>query len=284
MKTLFIKLFGILTHFYGRISRKYYFEDFVRVYPNGLRIDRLGRLRPAKPSDNKNFLNHQKFYTFSAQFTQGLTVADVGCGSGYGSFFLKNSGAKSVYGCDASKNAINFAIKHFGNSVEYRIQSITDMYLYKNEQFDLTICSEVLEHIKEYGMEHRALQEIKRITRRNGIIVIGTPNSELLGEHGFSFEEIEVLMKTNFSQFCIFENALVPFGASKRLWDSRLLEGRTGVIITQAINFEETVLPNGVIPQLKKGIPAGIYRLASQEIDTTLLHNTHSWAIIAIKN
>ncbi len=157
------------------------------------------------------------------------------------------------------------------------------MNLYPDDQYDLIICSEVLEHIKEYGKEDQAIEEIKRITKPGGVIVIGTPNSELLGDHGFSFEEMDALMKKHFTQYCIFENALVPFGSSRELWTRRLSEGRTGYIVSEAINLSETVLPNEGVPEVKSGIPAGIYRIGNIVVDTELLHNTHSWAIVSLK-
>lgn len=273
-----------MTHLYGSISRKYYWEDFIRVYPNGIHINRLGWRKPATPTNTKNFLNHQKFFAFAGQFSQSATVADIGCGSGYGCALLKNAGATSVCNTDASTHAVRFAKDHYGNIVEFSVQGITEMNLYPNDQFDLTICSEVLEHIQEYGKEDQAVEGIKRITRPKGIIIIGTPNSELLGDHGFSFEEMEALMKKHFTQYSIFENALVPFDSSRELWERRLSEGRTGVIVSQAINLDKTAFLNGVMPQLKRGRPAGIYRVGSVEVDTTLLHNTHSWAIVAIKD
>ncbi len=93
MRKLVVRVLVRLKHLYGRISRKYYCEDFVRVYPNGICINRRGRQRSAKPGDINNFLNHQKFYAFAAQFACGATVADIGCGSGYGCALLKNTGA-----------------------------------------------------------------------------------------------------------------------------------------------------------------------------------------------
>jgi 2-polyprenyl-3-methyl-5-hydroxy-6-metoxy-1,4-benzoquinol methylase len=284
MKNFILKIYNAFTHFYGRISEKYYCEDFIRVYPNGIRFNRLGWRSPLKPKHIKNFLNHQKFYTFACQFARGAVAADIGCGSGYGCALLKDAGAVRVCGSDASNSAIHFATEHYSNIVEFSVQSITDMYLYNNDQFGLTICSEVLEHIKEYEKEDQAVKEINRITQPNGIIIIATPNSELQGDHGFSFEEMEILMKKHFTQYCIFENALLPFGSSKKLWEQRLSEGRTGVIVSQAINLDEVDLPNGVKPELKSGKPAGIYRIGNTEVNTTLLHNTNSWVIVAIKD
>jgi 2-polyprenyl-3-methyl-5-hydroxy-6-metoxy-1,4-benzoquinol methylase len=278
------KLWKYLTHLCGRFSRKYYWEDFDRVYPGGVRLDHRGRQLPTAEHDIRNFLNHQKFYRFAAQFARDRTVADIGCGSGYGSALLKNAGAVLVYGTDASEHAIDYAREHYGDVVEFSVQSITDMGLYEDDQFDQIVCSEVLEHVKEYGKEGLALREIRRITRPGGVVVLSTPNSEMLADHGFSYEEIVALMKEHFAEYGIFENALVPFGSSKELWERRLSDGRTGIVVTQAINLDETVLLHEGVPQLKSGIPAGLYRVGGVEVDTTLLHNTHSWAIVAIES
>jgi hypothetical protein len=106
----------------------------------------------------------------------------------------------------------------------------------------------------------------------------------MLDGHGFSFDEIHALFDRNFSKFCIFENALVPFGDSKSLWGKRLKENKLGVIISEPINLEETFLPDGNIPEIKTGIKAGSYTFEEYEIDTTLLHNTHSWVVLAIND
>jgi hypothetical protein len=100
--------------------------------------------------------------------------------------------------------------------------------------------------------------------------------------HGFSFDEINALLNNNFTQFCIFENALIPFGKAKTLWEKRLAERRTGVIISEIINLSETDLPDNITPEIKNGIEAGLFKFTNYEIDTTLLHNTQSWVILAV--
>jgi 2-polyprenyl-3-methyl-5-hydroxy-6-metoxy-1,4-benzoquinol methylase len=283
MIKILMKSYNVITHLWGWISRKYYFEDFVRVYPDGIRFNRLGLRRSSSSDHLKNFMNHEKFYIFAAQFVRDLTVADIGCGSGYGCAILKKAGAAQVFGADVSKNAIHFAEKHYGESAEFSVQSITKLSLYPDESCDLVISSEVLEHIKEYGKEDEAVKEVIRITRPGGVIIFGTPNGELAPEHGFSFDEIKGLMGKHFKHYCLFENALVPFGPSRQIWEHRLKAGRIGVIVTEAINLTETVLPDGVTPELKVGMPAGIHRVGTLNVDTNLLHNTHSWVVVAIR-
>jgi SAM-dependent methyltransferase len=255
----------------------------VRVYPDGIVYNRYGKRLQPTHNDINNFINHQKFYEFVAQFICDDAVVDVGCGSGHGCVVLDASGASSVYGADISKSAIAFARKHFGHLAEFTIQSITDLSQYPDNTFGLTVSSEVLEHIREYGKESQAISELERITRPGGIIVIGTPNSELIDDHGFDYYEMNSLLSDAFGRYCIFENALVPFGANRTLWEKRLAGNDTGIIVSQDINLSETVLPKNIKPELKQGIEAGTYQLGELVINTALLHNTHSWIGVAIK-
>ena len=71
------------------------------------------------------------------------------------------------------------------------------------------------------GVEQKAIDELKRITKNDGLVIIATPNSEMLDEHGFSYDELQALCKNNFSNFCIFENAFIPAGDAKTLWEAR---------------------------------------------------------------
>lgn len=275
------KLYESLTHFIGRVTGKYYFEDHVRVYPDGLKFDRFGRKVEQSENDRKNYLNHRKYYHFVAQFVSGKNVADIGCGSGYGCEILHTAGAGRVCGADISTESIAFARANYGEIAEFSVQGITDLHGFPDAFFDITTCSEVMEHIKEYGMEGRALSELRRITAPGGLIIVGTPNSEMLGGHGFSFEEMDSLFRDQFTTYCIFENALVPTGEGRVAWEGRVAAGRTGVVITEEINLSETVLENDVNPGIKVGIAAGMFSFAEYEVNTGLLHNTHSWIVLA---
>lgn len=277
----FRRIYLEVGHLLGRATGRHYWEDFRRVYPDGIVFDCLGRRLQADRNHTNNFLNHCKFYRFAAQFVEGRDVADIGCGSGYGCRILHDAGAGRVCGADVSRHAIRFARARFGEDAEFAIQEITDLRLYASRTFDVAVCSEVLEHIKEYNLEKKALAELRRITRKGGLLVVGTPNSEMLDQHGFSFEEIDHLFGQQFSHYAVFENALAPFGEKYRLWGERLRGGRTGIVVSQNINQAETVLPKNVSAELKQGAEPGEHRLRNYTIDTALLHNTHSWIIVA---
>jgi len=95
--THFIHFIGRLKAFFPDVWRKHYFEDFIedydRVYPDRLVFNIFGRRREYSRLDRINYLNHQKFYKFAAQFVKGKVVCDIGCGSGHGCEILKKSGA-----------------------------------------------------------------------------------------------------------------------------------------------------------------------------------------------
>lgn len=284
IKRTLYQLYAMLPHLIGRVTGSHYFEDFIRVYPNGIAYYPFGLRRTATQKDLNNFRNHYKFYVFAAQFVKGKRVADVGCGSGYGCELLKQRGAAQVYGCDMSRQSIAFAQSRYGAFAEFTRQSITDMKGYPDDFVDVSISSEVLEHIKEYGMEEQAILELKRITRKEGLLVVATPNSEMLGDHGFYFSEIAALFGKHFSRYCIFENAFVPFGDAKSGWERRLERGEVGIIVSELINLDESVVPEGVIPEIKRGLAPGNFRFGDYDLDTTLLHNTHSWVILGMND
>lgn len=49
---------------------------------------------------------------------------------------------------------------------------ITDMYMYKNETYDIIICSHVLEHVQD---DRKAIKEIYRILKKDGWAIIMVP-------------------------------------------------------------------------------------------------------------
>jgi 2-polyprenyl-3-methyl-5-hydroxy-6-metoxy-1,4-benzoquinol methylase len=282
LKKIFDKPRDFILHYISEKRKTYYYEDYIRVYPDGINFNKYGKSKKATKDDIINFANHSKFYKFASQFVKKKVVADIGCGSGYGCQILKEAHATRVYGADMSKPSIEFARSRYGAFAEFSVQGITNLNKYLNHSFDVTLCSEVLEHIKEYQKEDHAVKELKRITKPGGIIVIGTPNTEMIDNHGFSFNEIQTLLTINFDKFFIIENSLVPYSDKITSWNERLSANNVGIVITQDINLNEMVLPKGAKPQIKQGIPAGSIDLLGMKIDTTSLRNTHSWIAIAV--
>jgi SAM-dependent methyltransferase len=268
----------------AKVLGRNYVEDFIRVYPNRLVYNEKGESVFYTKDHHRNFLNHQKFYEFASQYVQNgdSMVLDAGCGSGYGSKILKEAGACEVEAFDLSSHAIDFARKNFSQFAEFRTCGITDISPYDGKKFDLITFSEVLEHIKEYGREREALVGLRKLMNSNAILVVGTPNDEMLPDHGFSYGEIDSLFGSIFDNYLIIENALLPPSQRLHLWEHRLSTGDTGLCVRQEINFEETVSDKAISSdECKPGREIGEFEENGIGVDTKNLHNTHSWVVIA---
>lgn len=113
---------------------------------------------------------HLARYAFAASMVKGRDVLDMGCGTGYGSQFLSEAGARSVLGIDSSKEAVEYARAHYAGA---RF-SVADAARFEtDEKFDVAVAFEAIEHTRDHdgfvGSAKRALKE-------GGILVISTPN------------------------------------------------------------------------------------------------------------
>lgn len=273
-----------IKRFYAKVLGRDYVEDYIRVYPLEKVYNTQGREVDYTEEHHKNYLNHRKFYDFVCQFVNKnkSKVLDAGCGSGYGTKIIKDFGARKVVGIDLSSHAINFAKKTFADCADFHLRGITDLKEFDKNTFDLSICNEVLEHVKEYEKEKQTLHGLKRITKEGGLVVVGTPNDEMLPNHGFSFSEIKSLFSSLFQNFVIIENAFLPPMERMHLWKSRFMRGETGICVNQKINLKESVACETLSSLEKKdGVDEAIIRQNGIEFRTSLLHNTHSWIILA---
>ncbi len=278
------KLYHFIGSLKAKATRRYFYEDYVRVYPDGQRFDTFGKPRHTNDeAGRKNLLNHQKFYRFASQFVEGCSVVDLGCGTGYGATILHEAKAVNISGCDLSQHALKYAEKHFGDIASFSCQGVTELNQYESNSFDVAISCEVLEHVKDFGVEDQAVQEMLRVLKPDGLAIIGTPNLELLDGHGFSFEDISKLLNQNFREHLLFENAFIPFGKNRASWEKRVQTQKVGTIVPTEINWNEVLIPREGQPDLKTPNVTGAITFNNRSIDLTHLHNTHSWVAIAMK-
>lgn len=102
---------------------------------------------------------------------KGKIVLDAGCGNGYLSRRMAKT-AKKVIAVDFTEKLILHAkwrSSGFRN-IEYRVENIERLSL-KSDLVDTTLCNMVLMDLEHLGI---AVSEIARVTRKNGLIVIGT--------------------------------------------------------------------------------------------------------------
>ncbi len=92
---------------------------------------------------------------------------EVGCAQGYYlSKALKKT--KKVFGFDVSADFISKAKETRAECFVATAEKIP----FKSNSFDFVLCTEVLEHIKNWK---KAISEIKRVTKKNGKVIVTIP-------------------------------------------------------------------------------------------------------------
>ena len=126
----------------------------------------------------KSELEHRHRYNIAKKYVKDKIVLDAACGSGYGSQMLAES-AHSVVGIDISEDAIQFC-KHYHNSsnAKFQVMSATKMS-FPDHTFDVVVSFETFEHLNKPD-QASFLREIKRVLREDGILILSTPNVDVL--------------------------------------------------------------------------------------------------------
>jgi ubiquinone/menaquinone biosynthesis C-methylase UbiE len=101
------------------------------------------------------------------------TYLDVGCGIGERTIRIAKYfqiDLMKTYGLDSNEQQIIECRKAFNAEI---VDLETSNIPYKSNTFDLVICNQVLEHLKNYK---EVVFEIVRVTKKNGYIIFGIPN------------------------------------------------------------------------------------------------------------
>ncbi len=171
-------------------------------------------------------------------------ILDIGCGTGRSISFVKDIVQKrnyKYYGIDYSEACIKYGRQQYKKqSVEF-IQHEGKILPFPDKSFDFIISSHVIEHIlkKNAGFY---LAEISRVLKKDGIVVIGTPNRKycqdlflvnpgdkkkyrliLPHEHEYYYQELKNLFRKNgrFNKLVIYgttnliNRQLITSGAEK---------------------------------------------------------------------
>jgi SAM-dependent methyltransferase len=122
-----------------------------------------------------NLPTHILRYDFASKFVESKKTLDVACGNGYGSSYMLRYKPKIVVGVDYSRIAINEGKALFRNELlTLLVGDATDMG-FSDKAFDVVVSFETLEHIRN---QEKFLNEILRILRNDGVLIISTPNKD----------------------------------------------------------------------------------------------------------
>lgn len=165
-----------------KINCKYVLEDLlIFIEENQIPYEEIG-------GDEKEYLRyHSNRYIFilktikgivKTKNAPGLNLLDIGIVPGHLSFIIKKlfnfniSGVSYEVGKNFDKRMQKVGIPVYKCNIE------TDVLPFKDETFDVVLCSELIEHLI-FDPLHM-LNEINRVLRAGGLLIITTPNLGVL--------------------------------------------------------------------------------------------------------
>ncbi len=100
-------------------------------------------------------------------------ILECGCGDGFYIHLLSRISNNRIFGCDIDINALRSAKKNLEEaSIQLLLGNVTQLP-YKDKTFNKIILTEVLEHVPN---DSQALEELYRVLKDDGILVITVPN------------------------------------------------------------------------------------------------------------
>ncbi len=128
-------------------------------------------------------LEHRHRYLQACTLAKGKVVLDIASGEGYGSAMLAEH-ALQVIGVDISAQAVAHAQQRYrGDNLEYRVGSCAAIPL-ADASVDLLVSFETIEH---HDQHQEMMQEIRRVLRKDGVLLISSPDkmsySDVPGSH-----------------------------------------------------------------------------------------------------
>jgi ubiquinone/menaquinone biosynthesis C-methylase UbiE len=144
---------------------------------------------------NGIYFAHQPIYGYRSKYSSGSAIArymitrsilstinrysfetfvDIGGAEGYTAFLVKKLFGGQVMTTDLSENACKMATEIFNiPATPCDIHQLP----FKDQQFDIVLCSETLEHVTDYKL---AIEELLRITKKLLIVTVPHESPELV--------------------------------------------------------------------------------------------------------
>lgn len=173
--------------------------------PQSLEIERL--VPSSVPWYRKRMITeHLQRYTFATRYSKGVSVGDIACGVGYGSFAIAKY-AKQVYGIDSSPEAIHYAKQHYSKKNITFITTDAAHTSLRTNLLDVVVSFETIEHLKD---PDTFLKEVNRILTDKGMLILSTPNKTFsVGTNHFhyyeyTYEELLATLKKHFSSVTMY--------------------------------------------------------------------------------
>lgn len=158
------------------------------------------------------YLRHLFAYHITKNFVKNTDlVLEVGCGEGYGTFYLSKN-VKKIIALDTDKSIIEKAKEKYNSkNIEFREYNGENIP-YEDNLFDVVISFQVIEHIRD---DRKFVKEIHRVLKKGGKYILTTPNRKLRLKNGerpwnrfhireYSVEMLEKLLSPFFNSITLY--------------------------------------------------------------------------------
>lgn len=177
---------------------------------------------------SESIKDHFDRYEFAKKYLKpDFVVLDAACGTGYGSEILSGV-VKKVVGLEISDHALSWAKSHHQkNNIEFKKANLNNPIDLSNNYFDAVVSFETLEHVEN---QDSLLSEFKRVLKPGGVLIISSPDREIITEKGGARNEYHIneLSKKEFVGLMKkYFYAEEIFGQTKYLilpWHKRLIK------------------------------------------------------------
>lgn len=160
------------------------------------------RMNPKINFNSPIYIEHVIRYLFASNYVKNKNVLDISSGTGYGSYILKKNGASKVTGVDISAESITYAKKTYNLPDISFLIGDAEHLPFPDKHFDIIVSFETIEHLTNH---HAFLVETQRLLKRNGLLIISTPNASIHPKGNkfhikeFSSTEFSSLLKKYFN-------------------------------------------------------------------------------------
>ncbi|GLQ48025.1 hypothetical protein GCM10007862_30760 [Dyella lipolytica] len=153
------------------------------------------RYLPTLPGEIRH--EHLHRYAWCRTLVEGKAVLDIACGEGYGSAMLARRAA-SVIGVDISAEAVQHAMQTYAGiaGLEYREGNAASIPLPDNS-VDIVVSFETIEH---HDKHVEMIDEIRRVLRPDGVLIMSSPNRPVYTEKAAHYNEFHV-KELDFAEF-----------------------------------------------------------------------------------